>query len=91
LLSDLGQDIQQITSGSGKAIQPRDDHRVALRNGVQKLPELRAVSPSTTDLFPKNFGAPGRFQVSKLRIQGLSIRANPGVPEDGHRSFLSHI
>jgi hypothetical protein len=68
-LSDLGQDVQQITSGSGKTIQPRDDHRVALLDGVEKLPELRPVSPSTTGLFPKDFGAPGGFQVPKLCIQ----------------------
>jgi hypothetical protein len=45
LLSELGQNIQQITSGAGKTIQPRDDNRVALHDGVQKLRKLRAVNP----------------------------------------------
>jgi hypothetical protein len=32
----------------------------------------------------KDLGAPGRFQVPKLRIQRLPIRTDSGVPVDGH-------
>ena len=53
-LVDLSDDAEQVPDGAAEPRQLRDDHDVALPQGVEQAPELRPVAPRPAHLLLVN-------------------------------------